>query len=93
PIWKIDKESFRNENLVKELKAELESEEALENWDRCKLSLQSIGNCEDLIKIPEEYTDKYEDILDFIREEYRNIYKKEEWNPQLVVNLMEDLPQ
>ncbi|CAG8849086.1 23026_t:CDS:1, partial [Gigaspora margarita] len=41
------------------------------------------GNYKDLIKILEEYKDKYEDILDYIKEEYKNIYKKEEWDLQL----------
>ncbi|CAG8770003.1 18037_t:CDS:1, partial [Gigaspora rosea] len=176
----MDKEGLGNKLLVKELKAELESEDTPMNWDRCKLRLQSIirafrkpkrhesnilkisntisklkeekakkglssmkeyelanltdklheetaaladkwhlhskerwiekgekstkfffsrykarseGNCEDLIKILEEYKDKYKDTLDYIKEEYKNIYGKEKWDPQLADNLTTDLPQ
>ncbi|CAG8525559.1 25279_t:CDS:2 [Gigaspora rosea] len=51
------------------------------------------GNCENLIKIPEEHKDKYKDTLDYIKEEYKNIYRKERWDPQLADNLITDLPQ
>ncbi|CAG8519780.1 20279_t:CDS:2, partial [Gigaspora rosea] len=54
---------------------------------------RSEGNCEDLIKIPEEYKDKYEDTLDYIKKEYKNIYRKEKCDPQLADNLTTDLPQ
>ncbi|CAG8647457.1 2291_t:CDS:2, partial [Gigaspora rosea] len=54
---------------------------------------RSKGNCEDLIKIPEEYKDKYENTLDYIKEEYKNIYRKKKWDPQLADNLTMDLPQ
>ncbi|CAG8818807.1 30444_t:CDS:1, partial [Gigaspora margarita] len=33
PIWKLDKEIFGNEPLVKELKAKLELENAAKHWD------------------------------------------------------------
>ncbi|CAG8803486.1 885_t:CDS:2, partial [Gigaspora rosea] len=149
----MDKEGLSNKLLVKELKAELESEDTPMNWNRCKLRSQSIirafrkskqhesnifkinntvsklkeekakkglssvkedelanlinklheetaaladkseGNCKDLIKVLKEYKDKYEDTLDYIKEEYKNIYRKEKWDPQLADNLTTDLPQ
>ncbi|CAG8675522.1 4437_t:CDS:1, partial [Paraglomus brasilianum] len=175
-----DKGSFSNDLLTKELQAELGSENAPENWDGCKLRVQSIirafrkpkrhecnitklnnkisklkiekarrglspkkdqelvemmntlhdetaalaekwhlrskekwiekgekstkfffsrykarkeSSCEELIKIPEEYKDKYENTLDYIKEEYQKIYKKEGWDPQMAEILMRELPQ
>ena len=46
-----------------------------------------------LIKVPEEYKDKHENTLDYIKEEYQNIYKKEGWDPQIAESLMRELPQ